>query len=88
MSNCRLLPSAGLDREDFRARLKERKIDTRPVFPAISQYPIWEKVQAPEPMAWEVGRTGINLPSGVCLTREQVRYVSRTMRAILEGNGG
>jgi perosamine synthetase len=74
---------APLSREEFRAALKARNIDTRPVFPAISQYPIWKRPQAPCPNALRIGERGVNLPSGVCLKREQVAYVARCIREVL-----
>lgn len=83
MSNCRLASSSSFDRETLRAELKKRNVDTRPVFPAISQYPIWPVKQSPEPRALVVGNEGINLPSGVCLTHKQVDYVCRTLRDLL-----
>lgn len=83
MSNCRLAGTAPLSREVLRVELKKRNIDTRPVFPAISQYPIWTVRQPPEPRAQVIGNEGINLPSGVCLTRAQVDYVCRNVRELL-----
>jgi perosamine synthetase len=80
MSSLILEESAPLSREEFRTALKDRNIDTRPVFPAISQYPIWKRPQEPCPVARRVGDRGVNLPSGVCLKREQVDYVSRCIR--------
>jgi perosamine synthetase len=83
MSNCRLANTASINREVLRAELKKRNIDTRSVFPAISQYPIWPTQQSPEPQALAVGNEGINLPSGVCLTRPQVDYVCKSIRELL-----
>lgn len=83
MSNCRLANTAPMNREALRMELKKRNIDTRPVFPAISQYPIWATRQKPEPRAFKVGNEGINLPSGVCLSRAQIDYVCRNIRELL-----
>jgi perosamine synthetase len=83
MSSLILEESAPLSREEFRSALKGRNIDTRPVFPAISQYPIWKRPQEPCPVARRIGDRGVNLPSGVCLKREQVEYVSRCIREVL-----
>jgi len=74
---------AGISRDELMQNLKERNIDTRPVFPAISQYPIWPKNQEPQPNALRIGNQAINLPSGVCLKREQVGYVCKSIRKIL-----
>ena len=83
MSSLILEDGAPLPREEFRAALKNRNIDTRPVFPAISQYPIWKRPQPPCPNALWIGDRGVNLPSGVCLRREQVAYVTRCIREVL-----
>ncbi len=83
MSSLRLDEGARMSRDDLGAALKKRNVDTRPVFPAISQYPIWGRELAPQPVALRVGRQGMNLPSGVCLRREQVDYVCRQIRELL-----
>jgi len=83
MSSCRVMPTSPIDRETLRAELKRRNVDTRPVFPAISQYPIWTTKVPPQPRAAVIGATAINLPSGVCLAEGDARYVSSTIRALL-----
>ena len=64
-----------LTRNELIAKLRHRNIDTRPVFPAISQYPIWPLKHPPQPTAKLVGDQAINLPSGVCLTKPKVKYI-------------
>jgi len=86
MSNCRLGPTSPISREVLRAELRKRNIDTRPVFPAISQYPIWLTKQDPMPRALAIGNDSMNLPSGVCLTRAQVEYVAQNIRNLLSHN--
>lgn len=83
MSSLVVNPEAGIERDALRALLKERNVDTRPVFPAISQYPIWPVRQEPQPVAHRIGETAINLPSGVKLRREQVMYVCDQIRTIV-----
>ncbi|MBW0161204.1 MAG: aminotransferase class I/II-fold pyridoxal phosphate-dependent enzyme [Sediminibacterium sp. Gen4] len=84
MTNIRLNENATISRDEFCKRLKENNVDTRPVFPPISQYPYWPKKQDPQPVANEVGVTGINLPSGVGLTKEEVEYVCDKIIEILK----
>jgi perosamine synthetase len=67
----------------MRAVLKERNIDTRPVFPAISQYPIWGEQQSPPPNAARIGAQAINLPSGHRLTRDHIDYICRSIKDLL-----
>lgn len=85
MCSLRLDESAPVGRDDLIKRLKDRNVDTRPVFPAISQYPIWPRKQAPQPTALRVGNQAINLPSGVCLSKDEVMYVATQIRDILGG---
>jgi perosamine synthetase len=85
MSSVHLDPASPVSRDEMRARLRTRNVDTRPAFPAISQYPVWPLVQPPQPIASDIGSHAINLPSGVCLKRHEVDYVCKSMRAILDG---
>jgi perosamine synthetase len=83
MSSIIVDDSARLDRDALRAALRVRNVDTRPVFPAISQYPIWPTQQGPQPNAKYIGDHGINLPSGVRLTEDEVAYTCRAIRRAL-----
>lgn len=83
MSSLFLDEAAPLDRDGLMKSLKLRNVDTRPVFPAISQYPIWPRQQQPQPTALRIGLRAINLPSGVCLTKDEVMYVAKQIRQIL-----
>jgi perosamine synthetase len=87
MTTIYLEDTCPLSRDVLRTELKKRNIDTRDVFPAISQYPIWPVKQAPQPRGTRIGARAINLPSGVCLKREQVQYVCNQIRALLMGQG-
>lgn len=84
MTNIRLNDKAGISRDEFCKLLKDKNIDTRPVFPAISQYPYWPKKQEPQPVANELGVTGINLPSGVSLSKEEIDYICDNIIEILD----
>jgi len=75
--------SSPVSRDDLMAALKARKVDTRAVFPAISQYPIWPSAQPPQPQALRIGQRAINLPSGVCLAHEEVAYICEQIGLIL-----
>jgi perosamine synthetase len=85
MSSFRLDESAPISRDNLIKRLKEVNVDTRPVFPAISQYPIWPRHQEPQPTAMRVGLQAINLPSGVCLTKDEVMYAAAQVKRIVGG---
>ena len=83
MTSIYLEETCPISRDALRTKLKKRNIDTRDVFPAISQYPIWPVKQAPQPRGTRIGARAVNLPSGVCLKREQVQYVCEQIRALL-----
>lgn len=85
MSSILLDKDARISRDQLMQQLKSRNVDTRPVFPAISQYPIWPRQQQPQPNAMHVGLQAINLPSGVCLSRDEVAYACKQIRSILLG---
>jgi perosamine synthetase len=83
MSSIIVHDGMALDRDALRAELRRRNVDTRSVFPAISQYPIWPREQPPQPTALYVGNHGMNLPSGVRLTEDEVAYTCRAIRRAL-----
>jgi perosamine synthetase len=74
---------APINRDALIAGLRLKNIDTRPVFPAISQYPIWPLKQEPKPNAKMIGEQALNLPSGVCLSKDEVNYVCKTITELL-----
>jgi len=76
MSSIEVHSSAAVNRDQLINLLKSDNIDTRPVFPAISQYPIWgSRHIVPRPVAAHVGNNCMNLPSGVGLTEAEVKYI-------------
>ena len=64
--------------------LKENNIDSRPVFSPISQYPIWKEKFTAQTVATYVGSNAINLPSGVSLSKEEVKYISKIINKFFE----
>ena len=82
MSSILLNKTSPISRNDLIIALSRMNIDSRPVFPAISQYPIWAEKNDAQPIAKFIGDNGINLPSGVCLKREEVQYICKQIRII------
>jgi perosamine synthetase len=64
----------GLDRDTLMGLLRQQGIETRPAFYPIHTLPMYDRGQR-FPVAEELGRKGINLPSGATLTPEQVDTV-------------
>ena len=85
MSSLRLNEKAKISRDELMVALKSQMIDTRPVFPAISQYPIWGEATQPQPNAEIIGRNALNLPSGVHLERADIMYIAKTVRELIGG---
>jgi len=73
------------DRDYIATQLLEQGIDTRPVFPPISTYPIWSQSQGkPGANAAWVGSRGLNLPSGVGLSRASVTRVAEAIHSAVQ----
>ena len=79
MTSIRLTENARVSRDQLISYLKENNIDSRPVFPAISQYPIWGTQSQSCVNAKKIGQTAINLPSGVALSESQIEYICDTI---------
>jgi perosamine synthetase len=67
---------AGKSASELAEHLSRQGIDSRPVFPPMSQFPIWAKVVAPGPNAEHIGKSALNLPSGVNLSKASVRRIA------------
>ena len=83
MTSIRIDENLSLNRDELISALKERNIDSRPVFPSISQYPIWDKKQKSQPIASVIGRQALNLPSGVCLSKEEIMYICHNIKELV-----
>ena len=83
MSNITVTEECPLSRDELIKALADANVDTRPVFPAISQYPIWPVESDPCPVSKRVGETSMNLPSGVCLKKNQIDYVCRSIEKVV-----
>ncbi len=84
MSSFVLKSNSPVTREALRAKLKERMIDTRPFFYPISMFPMYASRKFNNPNAYRVALNGINLPSGVERTEEEVVYICEQVKEILE----
>jgi perosamine synthetase len=83
MTSIALQPSSPLNRDKVIQALKAANVDTRPTFPSISEFKFWPRQQASPPVSQRIAASGINLPSGVCLRKEQVDYVCNQLRKVL-----
>jgi perosamine synthetase len=76
--------SYGIDRDKMRDELYSLGVDTRPVFPAISTYPIWDRSYPGNPISNWVGANSINLPSGVRLNKSTIQFICEKISRIIE----
>lgn len=83
MNSITLDESLAVTRDEVMEKLKADGIDTRPVFPAISQYPFWDRNHEAGVVATRVGAQSINLPSGVKLSKKSVARVCDAITAII-----
>jgi perosamine synthetase len=72
-----------IGRDDVMAGLKARDIDSRPFFPPISSFPMFESCADQNPTAYKISGRGINLPSGHNLTEADVDRVCNSLLEVL-----
>lgn len=82
MTSIYLADSFKLTRDGLMKALKQDGVDTRPVFPTISKYPMW-KSDCVNPIANEISANSINLPSGHNLTEKEIDYVCDKIKSNL-----
>ena len=76
MTSIEILQQSKMKRDELIKALRKDNVDTRPVFPAISQYPIWDDNElTPTKTSLHIGLNCMNLPSGVGLSEAQVKYI-------------
>lgn len=83
MTSIRLSGVHAGKRETLTSYLKAKGIDTRPTFPNISKFTFWASESKALPAADSIANDGINLPSGVGLTKSDVDFVAKSIRAFL-----
>lgn len=86
-------PSLGMDKNDLMRVLAGRNIDSRPFFhplsslPAFRGHPSTAGAREKNPTAYRISNYGINLPSALCLTVEDIMWIACVVRAALESSG-
>ncbi len=74
-----------LTRDQLRAALKEKGVDTRDFFPSSARQPIIQKLYGISehfPVSESIAERGLYLPSGLALTQEQLEYVCDSIHDI------
>lgn len=91
MATAVLSPQLGIGKFDLMERLARRGIDTRPFFHPLSALPAYEglpeaaRAKERNRVAYRIGNHGVNLPSSLRLTREDVARVGTALREALRG---
>ncbi|MFZ0064357.1 MAG: DegT/DnrJ/EryC1/StrS family aminotransferase [Pyrinomonadaceae bacterium] len=81
--------SYGIEKDALQQQLSEQQIDCRPFFHPLSSIPAYEhlpqahEARARNRVSYEICPFGLNLPSGLNLTRENVGYVCSAFKNIL-----
>ncbi len=79
----------GLSKETLMARMSDKNIDCRPFFHPLSSLPAYDHLEAARQarqrnrVSYQISPYGLNLPSGMDMTAEKVRYVCDALREIL-----
>ena len=86
MTSITINEGSGIERGELIKYLKNNNIDSRIVFPPISQYPIWGSAVTPGVNAENVSLRGINLPSGVGRNKSEIQYIASTILKFISKN--
>lgn len=78
----------GLTKKDVMARLEDRNIDSRPFFSPLSSLKAYadldhQNAQLRNPVSYQLGTYGVNLPSGYNLTKEDVGYICGALADVI-----
>ncbi len=73
----------GMSRDKLRAKLHQANIETRPFFYPVHTLPMYNTGQS-LPLAEDLAKRGLNLPSGATLTLEQIDYICDTLLALAD----
>jgi perosamine synthetase len=79
----------GLDKKNLMDKMAEYNVDTRPFFYPLSSLPAYQhlpeasKAQSRNIVSYQISPYGINFPSNLNLTREQVNAVVKVFRQIM-----
>ena len=70
------------DRDQIAVKLKQAGIDTRPFFYPMTAMPPYKSDES-FPVADDLSRKGINLPSSVKLTEDEIRKIAETIKSLI-----
>lgn len=81
---CSILLDKKQNRDNLRKNLLEHGIETRPLFYPVHTMPMYSQYNEEEfPVAEELSKRGINLPSWPSLTVDQIRFVAQQIHTTI-----
>ncbi|WP_305067606.1 DegT/DnrJ/EryC1/StrS family aminotransferase [Tellurirhabdus bombi] len=78
---CSILVKRSEDRDGLRDHLQEHGIETRPLFYPVHTMPMYSHKYARHKTAEDLGWRGMNVPSYPGLSREEVQYITDTIKS-------
>ncbi|HEX3146373.1 MAG TPA: DegT/DnrJ/EryC1/StrS family aminotransferase [Pyrinomonadaceae bacterium] len=94
MNTVVLRSDMGIDKDHLLDEMRKKQIDCRPFFHPLSSLPAYQHLEQARiarernRVSYDICPYGINLPSALNLTREQVGYVSQALRDIIDERTG
>jgi perosamine synthetase len=79
-----LEPGAPIAMPELIRGLAEDGIDTRPLFPPVNELPPYAAGSSHCPIAADLAKRGLNLPSGPAIENYEVEVVARAVRRHLQ----
>ena len=81
---CSVLLDKKYDRDHLRKNLLQQGIETRPLFYPAHTMPMYDQYNEGEfPVAEELAKRGINLPSWPSLTVDQIRFIAEQIHTAI-----
>jgi len=81
MTSIELLGASYDDRAQFMVELKNNMVDSRPVFSPMSSLPMFKR-KNDNKVAYRIGRSAINLPSGHDIDQKEIEYICELINKI------
>lgn len=82
MSSIVLNNDFGVTRDEIIEQLRVKQIDTRPMFPQMSSFPMFKRYD--NKVSNHIANNGINLPSGYDRNQEEIGYICDNLKEILK----
>jgi perosamine synthetase len=84
MYTCLIRDLAPQEREKVRVRLRKKGIETRPIFYPISKLPPFQKFSGDNPVAWNLSKGGISLPTYQDLEPSDIHAIVKALADVIK----